>query len=267
MALQEFDLGYRLFVKDKMADLRQEQRAAGPGPSMRHRAGQLHTPGGASIFQPPLGSSRGSWLEPPTPGPSGAPTPGAGDYQHVPPVRARSLAAAASSNRVTFNQGPDQGYSGSLPGSALEGSFAVGSRSHIHHQSSLSPSLDDLDLRDLDGNVLLADTSPAVRRSIRHLSAVESLSAASLARSVLEGLGASDMDCLQQTRLFALQKEFAALYKKQRQARAGLFFTLPIFLLFLRLTVNLLFSSLYPLWSQTRDGIDTLEQVRCAGVA
>ena len=39
MALQEFDLGYRLFVKDKMADLRQEQRAAGP--SMQLRAGQL----------------------------------------------------------------------------------------------------------------------------------------------------------------------------------------------------------------------------------
>ena len=258
MALQEFDLGYRLFVKDKMADLRQEQRAAGP--SMQLRAGQLQVPG-SSLFQPPQGSSRGSWLAPPSPGEPGSPTPGAGDYLYIPPVRTRSLAAAPSSSRVKFSQ-PDQGgYTGSLPGSAHDGSFTAGSRSHSRHQSSIAPSLDDLDLRDLDGNVLLADTSPAVRRSIRHLSAVESLSAASLARSVLEGLGASDMDCLQQTRLFALQKEFAALYKKQRQERAGLFFTLPIFLLFLRLTINLLFSSLYPLWSKTRDGIDTLEQV------
>jgi hypothetical protein len=125
----------------------------------------------------------------------------------------------------------------------------------------LAPSADDLDLRDLDGNVLLANASPAVRRSIRHLSSAASLSAASLARSVLEGLGASDMDCLQQTRLFVLQKEFAVLYKSQRQERAGMFFTLPVFLLFLRLTINLLFTSMYRLWCKTKDGIETLEQV------
>ena len=40
-----------------------------------------------------------------------------------------------------------------------------------------------------------------------------------------------------------------------------MFFTLPVFLLFLRLTVNLLFTSMYRLWCKTKDGIETLEQV------
>lgn len=41
-----------------------------------------------------------------------------------------------------------------------------------------------------------------------------------------------------------------------------MFFCLPIVLLFLRLAVSMLFSSVYPLWCKTPEGCKTLDKVR-----
>jgi hypothetical protein len=64
-----------------------------------------------------------------------------------------------------------------------------------------------------------------------------------------------------------IMQEFAALYQKQRQNRAGMFFCLPVFLLFLRIAVSLLFSSLYSFWSRSEQGQESLEQVSTQSLA
>lgn len=56
-------------------------------------------------------------------------------------------------------------------------------------------------------------------------------------------------------------QEFNDLYKRHRNSRAGMFFTLPVFLVACRLTVHLLFSSLYKLWIETEEGATALEQM------
>lgn len=60
--------------------------------------------------------------------------------------------------------------------------------------------------------------------------------------------------------LMSLQ-EFNALFKRLRNTRAGLFFTLPVFLVALRLLVYLLFSCLFRLWVQSEEGAQALEKV------
>ena len=57
-------------------------------------------------------------------------------------------------------------------------------------------------------------------------------------------------------------QEFAALFKEQRAQHAGLFFTLPVFLLASRLLTSMLFTGLYPLWAQTKEGALSVQQVR-----
>ncbi len=56
-------------------------------------------------------------------------------------------------------------------------------------------------------------------------------------------------------------QEFARLYKQYRQERAGMFFTLPVFLLMLRLTVAKFFSLLFTMWEKTPEGSDALTKV------
>ncbi|KAF5828276.1 hypothetical protein DUNSADRAFT_17870 [Dunaliella salina] len=74
-------------------------------------------------------------------------------------------------------------------------------------------------------------------------------------------LDAQDVRELQQARLFVLQREFNALYKRLRGTRSGLFFTLPVFLVACRLLVHLLFHSLFRLWMQSDEGADALEKM------
>lgn len=110
----------------------------------------------------------------------------------------------------------------------------------------------------LAGEPLLTDVHPLVQTAIKNLNSAHALTAASMARAILESLDANDLEYLQQVRLFSLQKEFAAIYQEQRTTRVGLFFSLPIFLMFLRLSIQTLFSTNYPLWTRTKDGQESL---------
>ena len=67
----------------------------------------------------------------------------------------------------------------------------------------------------------------------------------------------------QRERLFALHVDWAGRFKGLRQSRSGMFFTLPILLLSMRLCVNTLFSTLYPIWTRMPEGA----QVRAGAVA
>ncbi len=54
----------------------------------------------------------------------------------------------------------------------------------------------------------------------------------------------------------------AKLYALSRQTRAGMFFTLPVFLVTARLLVHMLFTGVYRLWARTREGYQAIQQVR-----
>lgn len=56
-------------------------------------------------------------------------------------------------------------------------------------------------------------------------------------------------------------QEFAHLYSQSRHSRAGMFFTLPVFLVTARLIVNMLFTGLYRLWVKTQEGYDAVQKV------
>ena len=222
--------------------MRQEQRTSvGPSYSMMDQAGQLKAPN-ASVFMPATWEDGGcqGYLAPPsrstvsfTPlavaeGVGRAEKTEAHHPSSMSRVRSKTM-GFGSPGKVSFaHQHHHQDHNashlessggvllpGSVPNSRIDhpprSAMSLTSANSLNLEANslhLTPSAEDLDLRDLNGNVLLANASPAVRRSIRHLSSAASLSAASLARSVLEGLGASDKDCLQQTRLFALQVGF-----------------------------------------------------------
>ncbi|GIL73101.1 hypothetical protein Vretimale_4712 [Volvox reticuliferus] len=108
---------------------------------------------------------------------------------------------------------------------------------------------------------LILGLPPHVGRALRSSPSFALASAANTARSIHASLDAEDMAALQRERLFALHIDFASRFKALRQKRSGMFFTLPILLLSMRLCVNLLFSTLYPLWTRQPDGAEVLEQM------
>jgi hypothetical protein len=76
---------------------------------------------------------------------------------------------------------------------------------------------------------------PRVRAALRSSASMALASAAGTARSLHGALDARDAGALQQERLFALHSQWAARFKEMRQRRSGLFFTLPILLLSMRM--------------------------------
>ncbi|MEW5316836.1 MAG: hypothetical protein WDW38_008181 [Sanguina aurantia] len=99
-----------------------------------------------------------------------------------------------------------------------------------------------------------ADRLGRVRRALCNSAQMSVAAIASSARAIHSGLGPEDMGQLQQRRLLTVHKEWAALFKTHRQTRAGMFFTLPVLLLSMRLLVHTLFTSLFPCWMKTPDG-------------
>ncbi|GAX77458.1 hypothetical protein CEUSTIGMA_g4902.t1 [Chlamydomonas eustigma] len=264
MALQQYDLGYRIFVEEKMMVMREEkwEREQNPPLSVRRTRATVKAPV-PSMMELPSGSLQ------------------RGLSSLAPEVEPSSLSRAHSHALIECNLGRPSvtfqvGKASSTKG--LDSLSSTKGLDSFSKHSSAAPSLSEHDiieegneeeeeegdryvLTDKDGNPMLEDAPMPVRRSLRYLSSAFALSSAALARTILEGLGAEDTDYLQRTRLFALQKEFAALYQQQRQNRAGMFFCLPLFLLFLRISVTLLFSSLYPMWSKSEQGKETLEKM------
>ncbi|GFH15154.1 uncharacterized protein HaLaN_11329, partial [Haematococcus lacustris] len=78
-------------------------------------------------------------------------------------------------------------------------------------------------------------------------------------------VGPEEVAALQRARLFVMQQFFSRLFSQQRTRRAGMFFRLPIFLVAARLSVHLLFSGLFGLWTQTAEGMNALEQPEPSG--
>ncbi|KAJ9526108.1 hypothetical protein QJQ45_009564 [Haematococcus lacustris] len=105
-------------------------------------------------------------------------------------------------------------------------------------------------------------------RSLAHLPSVKALASA-IAKGCRDDegvVGPEEVAALQRARLFVMQQFFSRLFSQQRTRRAGMFFRLPIFLVAARLSVHLLFSGLFGLWTQTAEGVDALEQMDAAMV-
>jgi hypothetical protein len=240
MALQQYDLGYKIFVKERMLAIAESEDA------QKHllEKEKLKGKGGGSIPVARVGTDRGS--------PEGSLAGSSrrasmGGRAASPEERKVSLggsAASSSSPRKTLS--PQRSFNSSTshaqPGSVKGSSGLV----RVPRVPGLA------------GEPLLTDAHPVVQKSISNLNSAHALTAASMARAILESLDSKDMEYLQQVRLFSLQKEFSAVYEEQRKSRVGLFFSLPIFLMFLRLSIQSLFTTMYPLWSRTKDGHESL---------
>jgi len=280
-ALQKYDIGYQIFVQDRVELLSRQRSGAGAdGAGVAARRSLGGAPGSASPSLPsspltlspsrrtgslPFGAlqlpgaeaaaggslSGGGRAEPLSPyGDTGGGSPG---------VRGSRVSFVVTHNTHDAKQQPTESPAAGRPsairfahGQGLPPAYGSSSSSPEPASPGSVPALD---------HPGLAQTSTTVRRSLRHLTSIHALSAASTARLIMDSLGPADYDALQQSRLYMLQKEFAALYKEKRQHRAGMFFVMPVYLLALRLVVSLLFTSLYPVWTKSNEGLLAVEQM------
>lgn len=287
MALQQYDLGYKIFVKERMMEIakREEERGA-TGSGAPYRAEMSLVGSRGCLARGSLGDEAPSFKEPPS---SSTRVPGVGTGNSRPPSMAiwgypseggdlarQRLSSSLQGVGMEGGEPASLGYSpppGLMPrpsqlcnGSlSREGSVTGPQRKpgSLPSVSSLTPGppapkciprIPGL----ADEPLLSTDYHPVVQRSLKTLHSAHMLTAASMARAILESLGSADLDYLQQMRLFVIQKEFSALNNTQRQDRSGMFFAMPVFLMFLRLSVQILFTNMYTLWSQTKEGIAAL---------
>ncbi|KAJ9526166.1 hypothetical protein QJQ45_009635 [Haematococcus lacustris] len=155
------------------------------------------------------------------------------------------------------------------PSSGAPAAAAATSTQLFHPQEWQQQCLTSLPpaLQPADGNLAAAMASSAIcPLPLLAPSRVKALaSAIAKGRRDDEGVvGPEEVAALQRARLFVMQQFFSRLFSQQRTRRAGIFFRLPIFLVAARLSVHLLFSGLFGLWTQTAEGMDALEQMDAA---
>ncbi|KXZ56791.1 hypothetical protein GPECTOR_1g712 [Gonium pectorale] len=285
--LQKYDLGYQAYVRQK---LEQRHRSREGSPSSHH-GGPSRGGGGGGAH----GARSGSSSPPPTGGTfAGGERPSQHHQAHSLHQQAnRHLESApepaldSEAQRVSFaaaphysppplpddrpDSGSGRGTAGSLFGSLnLPGAPATrsggSSSAHGHghgrghappHRGSSATSLATSAPTTAPASPI-SGLPPRVDRALRHSPSFALAAAANTARSIHASLNAADSAALQRERLFALHVDFAGRFKVLRQSRSGMFFTLPILLLAMRLCVNTLFSTLYPQWTRTAEGAQVL---------
>jgi hypothetical protein len=199
MALQQYDLGYRIFVEEKMMAMREEkwERNQNNLPlSVRHTRAIIKAPA-PSMLQP-QGSLLGG-LTSLTPEP---------DAFSLSPAHSHALSGINLARPSVSFQVRQTGSTKGLESLSKQSSAAPSVSEHymeLEYEEEEGEG-DQYMLTDKDGNPMLQDAPMPVRRSLRYLSSAAALSSAALARTILEGLGAEDTDYLQRTRLFAIQR-------------------------------------------------------------
>ncbi|GFR41013.1 hypothetical protein Agub_g1680 [Astrephomene gubernaculifera] len=269
--LQKYDLGYQAYVRQKLEQRQTHGSSSAGGPRSLRSA---ETTMGYRSRSDSMGGDR---LQTPyTPGQQHQQYPSQQQQQQqtgpsLTDTQRVSFAAAPHYNSLPSSpqhdsrpisppQLPLRGPSSSLLGPLnLPGSRSGASSPAFNARRAISPaSSSELDSSPIPG------LPPRVGRALRHSPSFALASAASTARSIHASLDAADTAALQRERLFALHVEFASRFKALRQSRSGMFFTLPILLLAMRLCVNMLFSTLYPLWTRMPEGAETLEDMDAA---
>ncbi|KAJ9525495.1 hypothetical protein QJQ45_003261 [Haematococcus lacustris] len=173
------------------------------------------------------------------------------------------------------------------PSSGAPAAAAATSTQLFHPQEWQQQCLTSLPpaLQPADGNLAAAMASSAIcPLPLLAPSRVKALASA-IAKGCRDDegvVGPEEVAALQRARLFVMQQHslapaaptpahlsmqfFSRLFSQQRTRRAGMFFRLPIFLVAARLSVHLLFSGLFGLWTQTAEGMNALEQMDAAMV-
>eukprot|EP00198_Chlamydomonas_reinhardtii_P013603 XP_001702940.1 predicted protein [Chlamydomonas reinhardtii] len=240
--LQKYDLGYQAYVRQKLdqgppggpPQSAATTMAGGGGGVAPHYQSVPHSPahagGGRSAPDSPSNvHARGGGLL----GPLNLPG---------------TLRSGASSPAHTHHGGAHGQHSRTNAPST-----AGSAHTHTHAPGSAGSSLGSM-----------PGLPPRVGRALKHSASFALATAANTARSIHAALDATDSGALQRERLFALHVDWAGRFKGLRQSRSGMFFTLPILLLSMRLCVNTLFSTLYPIWTRMPEGAQVLEDMDAA---
>ncbi len=253
-SLQKYDLGYQAYVKKKLEGGSRQGTGAQPPPltarSGVSRAGTTTARSHVTIARGAGGGAGGRGISPwdSPDGMEGARVsfavaphyhdhdsdtdPGSPAYRSVFSGTTARSAASCTTARSAASGGSLWGGPLNLPGAGSARSVA----SETHSQ--------------------VPDLPPRVGNALKHSASFKMASAATTARAIHSSLGDSDLAALQSERLFALHVDFATRFKALRQSRSGMFFTLPILLLSMRLCINTLFSTLYPLWTRLPEGAE-----------
>ncbi|KAG2442597.1 hypothetical protein HXX76_002682 [Chlamydomonas incerta] len=285
--LQKYDLGYQAYVRQKL-----DQGPAGqPGGPPQSAATTVAGGGGGggrgarSGAASPLMTAGGGGSAAGARG-AGSP-PGLGDnargvsfavaphYHSVPhsPAPAGGGRSAPDSPSSTHSRGGGLLGPLNLPGTLRSGASSPGHTQHGgghgHHGRSNAPSTAGSAHTHAPGSAAsslgsIPGLPPRVGRALKHSASFALATAANTARSIHAALDATDSGALQRERLFALHVEWAGRFKGLRQSRSGMFFTLPILLLSMRLCVNTLFATLYPIWTRMPEGAQVLEDMDAA---
>ncbi|EFJ51941.1 hypothetical protein VOLCADRAFT_86956 [Volvox carteri f. nagariensis] len=226
--LQKYDLGYQAYVRQKL----EQRQAQGTAAGVAESSGGRSEGSGANPAGDRLAGSR-----PESPGHYGS----AASSSLFGPLNLPSSRSRPNSSHPT------------TPGSA--------NRSHRSASPNPSTATTNANVETSDPALPIPGLPPHVGRALRSSPSFALAAAANTARSIHASLDAADMAALQRERLFALHVDFANRFKVLRQKRSGMFFTLPILLLSMRLCINLLFSTLYPLWTRQSEGAEVLEQM------
>ncbi|KAG2448368.1 hypothetical protein HYH02_006950 [Chlamydomonas schloesseri] len=280
--LQKYDLGYQAYVRQKLdqGPALQQGGALQSAATTAAGAGGGGGRGARSGAASPLAIAGGGG-----PGPRGAGSPpglhdnargvsfaAAPHYHSVPP----SPTVGGGGQSAPDSPSSTHSRGGTLLGPLnLQGTLRPGASSpaHTHHSGahgqhgrSDAPSAAGPHGPGLAASSLgtMPGLAPRVGRALKHSTSFALATAANTARSIHAALDAVDSGALQRERLFALHVEWAGRFKTLRQSRSGMFFTLPILLLSMRLCVNTLFATLYPTWTRMPEGAQLLEDMDAA---